>query len=120
MQDFEQLEVWKKAHELALLTYSLTDGYPASERYGLAQQMRRAAVSVPTNIAEGAGRASNADFARFLGIARGSTSELQYQSRLARDLGLSTDAEHSELSGQAQEIRRMLTALIARVTEANN
>lgn len=78
MQNFRDLKVWGKAHAATLLIYRATDGFPSTERYGLTSQMRRAAASIPANIAEGCGRASDADFARFLQIAFGSASELEY------------------------------------------
>jgi len=79
----EQLEAWKFAMQLAKVIYQLTAGFPTEERYGLAQQMRRAAVSIPSNIAEGAGRNGAKEYLHFIGIARGSLAELETQLQLA-------------------------------------
>ena len=87
MQDFRNLSVWRLAHELTLAAYRETSRFPSSEQFGLTSQMRRSAASIATNIAEGCGRGSDADFGRFLQIALGSASELEYQLLLAADLG---------------------------------
>jgi four helix bundle protein len=115
MQNFRSLKVWDKAHAVALAIYAATEPFPAAERYGLSSQMRRAAASIPANIAEGCGRASYGDFARFLHIALGSASELEYFLLLARDLRLLKDAEHDDALAKVQEVKRMLSALIGRV-----
>ena len=88
MQDFRDLKVWEKGRSLALAVYQTTAKFPREELYGLTSQMRRAAVSVPANIAEGCGRAGGPDFARHLQIAAGSASELECLAVLARDLSL--------------------------------
>ena len=93
MHDFRRLTAWQVGHELALEVYQATASFPPDERFGLTSQMRRSAASVPTNIAEGSGRGSEPDFARFLAIAVGSASELLYQVRLARDLGYLDDSK---------------------------
>jgi four helix bundle protein len=85
MKDFRQLKVWEKAHQLALEVYNATKGFPKEELYGLTSQIRRSSMSIPTNIAEGCGRNTDADFARFLQMAMGSASETEYQLILARD-----------------------------------
>ena len=87
MGDFRRLSVWKRAHQLALDLHRHTGGFPATERYALASQMRRTAVSVVSNIAEGCGRQSDKELAYFLRIARGSVREVQCQLLLSRDLG---------------------------------
>ena len=115
MQNFRSLKVWHKAHAVALSIYSATEPFPAAERFGLTSQMRRAAASIPANIAEGCGRASYADFARFLHIALGSASELEYFLILARDLRFIKQADHDETLRKIQEVKRMLSALIGRV-----
>jgi four helix bundle protein len=115
MQNFRDLKVWAKAHEVAVSIYTATEPFPAAERFGLTSQMRRAAASVPSNIAEGCGRSSQADLARFLHIALGSASELDYLLLLARDLRLMNERKHVELVGAVQEVKRMLARLIARV-----
>ena len=115
MQNFRELKVWNKAHTVTLGTYSATESFPASERYGLTSQMRRAATSIAANIAEGCGRSSDADFARFLPVAMGSASELEYLVLLARDLRLIADNPYNAISADVQEVKRMLSALIARL-----
>ncbi|MBM3979946.1 MAG: four helix bundle protein [Planctomycetes bacterium] len=116
MQDFRNLKVWQKAHSLVLAVYRATKGFPKEELFSLTQQMRRSAMSVPTNIAEGCGRSTNADFARFLWIANGSAKELDYQTLLAHDLGYLDEAAYAELSGPLAEVKRMLAGLIQSVS----
>jgi four helix bundle protein len=122
MQDFKALQVWQRSHQLALDTYKATKGFPKDELFGLTSQLRRAVTSVPSNIAEGSGRQSNAEFARFLSIAMGSAAETEYQFLLAKDLGFLTAADFVVLSNEIVEIRRMLNSLIQRVrnAQANN
>jgi four helix bundle protein len=115
VQDFRNLVVWQKSHELALGIYRLSRDFPREELYGLASQMRRAAVSIPSNIAEGCGRGSDPDFARFLVIAMGSSSELEYQLLLAKDLGYVETTMHESLERKIMEIKKMLSSLIQRV-----
>ncbi|MHB1426795.1 MAG: four helix bundle protein [Gemmataceae bacterium] len=115
MQDFRQLKVWMKSHALVLAVYKATAPFPKVEVFGLTNQIRRAAVSIPSNIAEGCGRGSDQDFARFLQMAMGSASEVEYQLLLARDLGYMMDAEHSLRAKEIIEVKRMLAALIAKV-----
>lgn len=97
MKDFRRLQVWEKAHRLTLAVYELTAAFPREERYGLTSQMRRSSASVACNIAEGCGRQGNAEFHRFLQIAMGSSSELDYQLLLARDLRYLSDPEHQRV-----------------------
>jgi four helix bundle protein len=78
MKNFRDLKVWEKGHQLVLRVYEISQGYPKAEMYGLTSQLRRAAVSIPTNIAEGCGRGTDMDFARFLQIAMSSASEVDY------------------------------------------
>lgn len=115
MQDFTKLKVWQRAHEVTLAVYRLTADFPRSEAYGLVSQMRRCASSIGANIAEACGRGSNADLARYLQTAMGSTSELQCHLLLSRDLEFLAVANHDELSSSVVEIRRMLAALIAKL-----
>jgi four helix bundle protein len=112
MRDFHELKVWQKAHRFALDTYRQTKQFPADERFGLTAQLRRCAVSVPSNIAEGCGREGDRDFARFLGIAGGSASEAEYQLLLARDLGYLPEELHRPLDAQINEVKRMLNSFI--------
>ena len=88
MKDFRQLKVWQRAHQLTLDIYKTTASFPRSEAYGLTPQIRRAAVSIPSNLAEGCGRNGDAELARFCSIVSGSASELENQILLARDLQL--------------------------------
>ena len=115
MEDFRNLKVWSKAHELSILIYKKTSTFPRDEIYGLTSQMRRAAVSVGANIAEGCGRRSDGEMQRFLQIARGSASELEYHLLLAKDLGFLSLADFGGLEEQIFEIQRMLASLSARV-----
>lgn len=112
MRDFREIKVWQKAHQFALEIYRYTQGFPAEERFGLTSQLRGSATSVPTNIAEGCGRNSEKDFARFLSIAVGSISEAEYQVLLAQDLGYIPATVHHQLDAQANEIKRMLNSFI--------
>ena len=112
MRDFRELKDWEKSHQLALDTYRATAGFPKEETYGLTSQIRRAAVSIPANIAEGCGKNGAADFARFLQIAVGSASELEYHVLFSRDLGLLRIADYEDLSNQVVEVKRMLTSFI--------
>src|SRR5213594_281895 len=109
MKNFRQLKVWEKSHELALAIYHITALFPREETYGLTSQIRRAASSIPSNIAEGCGRDGDAELARFCTIARGSASELEYQLLLARDLKFIPPNDYEQLAQQAIEIKRMLT-----------
>lgn len=112
MRDFRDIKAWQKGHRLALAVYQATKRFPAEERYGLKSQARRAAASIPTNIAEGCGRDSEAEFARFLRIAAGSASELEYLLLLARDLSLLSAKSHDSLAKDVTEVKRMLYAFI--------
>jgi len=115
MQDYRKLSVWKKAHQLAVAVYAATQDFPAREVYGLTSQVRRASVSIPANIAEGCGRAGQAELGRFLHIAMGSASELEYHLLLARDLKFMKEADHSRLGAQVDEVKSMLGAFIRRL-----
>ena len=115
MRDFRKLQVWVKAHELTLEIYRVTENFPAIELYGLRAQIRRAAMSMGSNIAEGAGRHTDTDFARFLDIASGSTHEVEYQALLTRDLGYITSEIHLQIDSGANEIKRMLASLTRRL-----
>jgi four helix bundle protein len=116
MRDFRKLKVWQNAHRCALEIYRHTQGFPVDERFGLTVQLRRAAVSVASNIAEGCGRDGERDFARFLSIAAGSASEVEYQLLLARDLGYLSDELHRQLDAQNNQIKRMLNSLIRKLS----
>ena len=116
MKDFRKLKVWHKAHRLVVGVYAATTTFSTEERYGLTSQIRRASVSIPANIAEGCGRGSDADFARFLQIAMGSASEVEYHLLLTRDLNLLKDSDCEQLERQATEVKRMLASLIKRLS----
>ena len=115
MKDFRDLKVWDRTHRLTLQVYRVTKGFPREELYGLTGQIRRCSASIAANIAEGCGRRGNGEFHRFLQIASGSASELDYQLLLARDLGFLEDGTYQEVYKGLAELRRMLTALILRV-----
>jgi four helix bundle protein len=112
MKDFRSLQVWEKAHQLALTMYRATVTFPTEERYGLTSQLRRGAASIASNIAEGCGRATDLDFARCLDNATGSASEVEYQLLLAHDLVLLDPDRYRDLHGRVVEVKRMLSALI--------
>jgi four helix bundle protein len=107
-----KLEAWKKSMDLVVSVYHATAGFPREEQYGLVSQMRRAAVSIPSNIAEGAGRGSVASFKNSLQIARGSLSELDTQVEVASRLGYLDQAASGQLSGAIEEVSRILNGLI--------
>lgn len=115
MQDFKKLKVWEKGHQLTLSVYRATVKFPKEELYGLTSQMRRASASVPANIAEGCGRGGKAELARFLQVAMGSASEVEYHLLLARDLGFFDAPQYNELEATVTEVKRMLTSFIAKV-----
>lgn len=112
MRDFRNLKVWRKAHDLTLAVYRVTRSFPPEELYGLTSQMRRSSASVPTNIAEGCGREGDAELSRFLSMAGGSASELEYQLFLARDFGFLGAAEYRKLTTEVTEVKRMLSVFI--------
>ena len=112
MKDFRELKVWEKAHFLVLDIYKAAELFPRQELYSLTNQIQRAAVSIPANIAEGCGKNGDADFGRYLQIAMGSSSELEYLLLLAHDLNYLPDDSYQALSNQLVETRKMLNALI--------
>jgi four helix bundle protein len=112
MRDFRKLKVWNKAHELTLAVYKATRNYPKEELFGLTSQIRRSCESIPANIAEGCGRSGAAELARFLNIALGSASELEYHLLLSRDLNLLDAKAYEPLAAGTVELKRMLTSLV--------
>ncbi len=116
MRNFRDLKVWEKGHRLTLAVYSVTAEFPRDELYGLTSQMRRSCASIPANIAEGCGRSGDAELARFLRIAMGSASELEYHLLLARDLNLLNASEHERLTKEVTEVKRMLTSFVQKLT----
>ena len=115
MQDFRKLEVWQRSHALTVKIYELTRGFPAEEKFGLTSQLRRAAVSIESNLAEGSSRGSDPDFRRFVQMALGSASEVECQLLLARDLGFLVPALHPALKTDVQHLKRMLIRLIQKL-----
>ncbi len=111
MFGFEKLEVWQRAIEFADLVYSETRGFPVDERFGLTNQMRRAAVSISSNLAEGSSRNSKKDFARFVEIAAGSIYEVVSQSHIGRNQGFLSQEQFENLYQAAEEQSRMLSGL---------
>ena len=114
MKDFRQLKVWEKAHTLVLLTYKITKKFPKEEIYGLTSQLRRAASSIPTNIAEGCGR-SGPEFRLFLQIAMGSACEVEYLLLLSHELENISESEFEDLSTRVIEIKKMVASLILKL-----
>jgi four helix bundle protein len=112
IQSWHDLLVWQKAHAATLEVYRITRAFPADERYRLTDQLCRAAASVPTNIAEGKGRGSLAEFRQFLIIARGSTEETRYLLLLAKDLGLLSLEVYASLEAKYTEVSKMTNALL--------
>ncbi|HET6528136.1 MAG TPA: four helix bundle protein [Balneolaceae bacterium] len=111
MNNFRKLNVWKKAIKLATAIYEQTDTFPKEERYGLTSQMRRCAVSVGSNIAEGAGRGSGKEFRQFLNIATGSCYELETQLIISRNLNYIGKSEFKTINSSVVEIQKMLHSL---------
>ena len=115
MKDFKELKVWQKAHQLTLAVYKATKGFPTEELYGLKSQIRRSCISISANIAEGCGRGGDAELARFLQIAMGSSSELEYHILLARDLTFLNGSTYDHLANDVIEIKRMLASFIKKL-----
>ena len=115
MKDFRDVKVWQKSHQLTLSAYRATSTFPRDELYGLTSQIRRSCASIPANIAEGCGRSGDKDFARFLQIAMGSASELEYHVLLARDLNLLDTRVYEGLAEGVAEVKRMLASFIRKL-----
>src|SRR5258708_1123641 len=116
-RSFRDLLVWRKAHEFVLAVYAFTAGFPRQETYGLALQMRRAAVSIPANIAEGFRQRGKADKARFMNLAEGSLEECRYYLILSQDLGY---GDTSKLAAAADEVSRLLGAYAAAILSSHS
>jgi four helix bundle protein len=119
MQDFRNLRVWEKAHHLTLHVYASSKLFPREEIFVLTSQMRRAAASIPANIAEGCCRKGDAEMRRFLQIATGSASEPEYQFLLARDLNYLSKADYEALSVEVVEVKKMLSKLMQKVSASD-
>jgi four helix bundle protein len=113
--DYRKLQVWERAHRLTLEVYSVTKAFPKEEMYRLTDQICRAAMSIPANIAEGCGRNGDAEFARLLDIAKGSATELDYHLILARDLGYLPISQFERLESEVDGVSRMIAALVAQL-----
>jgi four helix bundle protein len=115
MRDFRQFKVWRSARTFVMQVYDVSALFPAAEQYGLTSQLRRAAVSIAANIAEGSGRRSDQDFARFLDMAMGSVAETRSHLLIAHELGYLKPKMLESLSDQALEVARMLSGLIEKL-----
>ena len=115
MRNFQELVIWQKSHQITLKIYSITAGFPSQEMFGLTSQMRRSAASISTNIAEGCGKNSNAEMKRFLFISTGSSSELEYQLILAKDLNYIDVAIFNELQSEVVITRRMIYSFAEKI-----
>ena len=114
-QNYKDLTVWQRSIQMAVSVYRLTDGFPREETYGLTSQMRRAAVSIPSNIAEGHGRLGTNEYRQFLGIARGSNFELQTQIEIARALGKGNAKLLDETEGLSHEAGKMIFGILEKI-----
>lgn len=115
MRNFRNLSIWSKGHQLTLKIYSFTKSFPKDEVFGLISQMRRCAYSIPSNIAEGCGRNSTPELKRFLTIAAGSSSELEYQLFLSKELNYISETVFKELEKEVIDIRKMIYSFIQKL-----
>ena len=120
MKAFRDLLVWQKSHQLTLAVYGASRSFAREELYGLTSQVRRAAASIPANIAEGCGRGSDNELRRFLEIAMGSASELEYHLLLVHDLNMLNPEAYQQLNEQTCEVKRMLAAFIGKIKRERN
>jgi four helix bundle protein len=119
MKDYRKFTVWQKSHQLTLDVYKAVRNFPKEELFGLTSQMKRSASSIPTNIAEGCGRNTDKDFARFLIISFGSSNELEYQIILSIDLNFISLQDGQILLLQVEEVKKMLNALIIKINNTS-
>jgi four helix bundle protein len=117
MKNFKNLLVWEKSHQLTLNVYKQTANFPSHELYGLVSQIRRSSVSIPSNIAEGSGRNSDPELARFLTIAHSSASELSYQLFLSFELGYFSIETYNNLESSVTEVLKMLNSFIQKLSK---
>ena len=120
VKTYKDLLVWQKAIHFVTQVYKVVKGFPQEELYGLTSQIKRAAVSIPSNIAEGYGRKSTKDYIRFLQIAMGSIFEIQTQLEISKNLEFVSESSFGELYEYSREIERMLSSMINKVTESNH
>ena len=120
LKNYKELKVWRRSYQLCLEIYRITKGFPKEERYGLTSQIRRAAVSVPSNIAEGYGRKTTPEYIRFLYIAYGSNCELETQILISGDLGYIESGKLEILLEGIGEVERMLKALIKSIEKKHS
>lgn len=118
MRDFRNIKAWQKAHQLVLNIYKMTQSLPSEERFGLTSQIRRAASSIPANIAEGCGKNSESELARYMQISMGSASELEYHLLLIRDLNYIDNETYTALNDATVEVKRMLAPFIKRLRQS--
>jgi len=117
-KDFKEILIWQRSHQFTLDIYKISVTFPPEEKFGLTSQIRRASYSIPTNIAEGCGRNTEADMCRFFIIAMGSASELEYQLLLVKDLGYLPSSAYNLLLNELIEIKKMLNAFIQKLKKS--
>ncbi len=115
MRDYRKYKVWELGHQITLEIYRLTKSFPKEELYGITSQMRRAAYSIPSNVSEGFGRESDAEFKRFLIISQGSASELEYFLNLAKDLDLLKEQDFGKFNNEVNKVKRSLNKLVDKI-----
>ena len=115
MRDFRKYKVWELGHQLTLDIYRSTTSFPQEEMYGVTSQMRRASFSIPANIAEGAGRQSDAEFSRFLVYSQGSASELEYFNMLVKDLGYISEEKYENLQAKINHVKSSIHNLVKKI-----
>ena len=120
MASYKELKVWQKGIHLVKDIYKVTDAFPKGEHFGLVDQLRRASISIPSNIAEGNGRHSRGDYIHYLHIARGSCYEMETQVIISKELGFLDEAQYQSLSTQIDEVGRMLNAMIQKLSSTSN
>ncbi|MCK8816030.1 four helix bundle protein [Natroniella sulfidigena] len=117
MKCVEDLNVFKKAHDLTIALYKMTSNFPSEEKYGLVSQIRRASSSINSNLMEGSHRRTNPDYKRFIGIARGSVGELKYHLLLAKDLGYINGDDYLYFKSKIEIISKMLTGMLKSIKD---
>lgn len=115
LHSYKELTVWQKAIELVISTYKLTEGFPREELYGLTSQIRRSAISIPSNIAEGRCRSTRKDFLQFLRIAYGSGAELETQLEIAKRLSFRQESDYNKADQLLNEVMRMLNSMLIKL-----